>query len=467
METQTAIEESIDFGELVRRLRRGWIVTLGLLLLGGGAGMIFGLANAYREPAVSALRVTFSFPGFERGNYPNGTKFQPDDLRAPDVINDALNRLGMADPGGRMATRIRGALVISAFVSPTLVKERDRLRAAGQPVPALIADEYEISLSLPRNEEPDSRQRELLLTEIVSAYRRKFTRNFAEAPPQFGNAFDALSQADFIEYELVLAKELQTVIRFLEQQSQLAQGFRSMTTGLSFQDLLKQANLFLELKMNDVLGPIYMHGLSKDRDYALLKMDYFIRTLEDQENRLREEEGVITNLLAQTRERPQNYVLTSGKGGTPNPQPLVDQAFLDTLLANDAYNFLVRRALEAGLAVKRIQAQKAQWSERRQRMQSFIQSKGSIQAAALEQTRAALLGLERNYRELMDNVRICLTDFSNQEYSDAIRISMQASTPSHLRGGKLGALIGAATGLALGLGMSLIFLNDRPADAKK
>jgi hypothetical protein len=465
MDNNPPADDSIDFAEIARRVRRGFILVLALLLIGIAAGMIIGLADAYRQPAVTTQRVTFSFAGFERGTYPNGAKFQPDDLRAPDVINDALARLGMADPTGRLATQIRGALVISGVVSPALIKERDRLRVAGQPVPPLIPDEYEMSLTLPRDQAPGLRQRELLVTEIVSAYRRKFRRTFVDVPAEFGNAFAALSAADFIEYELVLTKELQNLVSFLENQSLVAQQFRSPTSGLSFQDLLKQANLFSQIKVNNVLGPIYMHGLSKDRDHALVKMDYFLRTLEDQEQRLREEEAVVANLLDQTRERSQNYVLASKQLNPQSAQPLVDQSLIDTLLANDAYNFLVRRALEAGLAVKRVQAQKNQWTERRQRMQSFIQTKDSGQAAAIEQMQAALRSLEGEYQKLLQEVQTCLTDFSTQEYSDAVRISMQAATPSHLRGGLVGALVGGMTGLFLGLGMSLLGAEPRTRKA--
>lgn len=452
-------DDGIDFAELSKRLRRGLILTVGLTLIGLTLGILATVLGASRQPAVSTLRVTFGFPGFEGGTYPNGAKFQPDDVRAPDVINEAIKRLGLRVEGTDLASKIRGAISISGLVSPNIIKERDRLRAAGQSLPAYIPDEYEVALSLPRNFPVDVRQRELLLSEIINVYLEKFRRTYVELPPEFGNAFSSLRNADFVEYELILTKETLSLSAFLQQQIEKAKQFRSPTNQLSFQDLLKQTELFTQIRLNDVLGLIYINGLSKDREYALVKMDYYMRTLEDQEQRLTQEAEVVTNLLTKTQERSQNYVLATRAQQPQGAQPMLDQGFIDTLLANDAYNFLVREALEAGLAVKRVQSDIAQLEDRRQRMESFTKGEIKDQAAAIASTQTALVELETAYQELLAKVRTTLDDYSRQEFADAIRISMQARTASLLRSLALGALVGLVAGSALGLGLSLL----RPA----
>jgi hypothetical protein len=466
-------DDSIDFAELAARLRRGFLTILGLALLGLSLGLAIGWVATTKRTAISSLRVTFGFPGFERGTYPNGTKFQADDLRAPDIINEAIKRLGIQAATPDVMTKIRGAIGISGFVSANIVKERDRLRAAGQNLPPYFPDEYEISLSLPRNYALDVRQRELLLAEIVNVYLEKFRRNYVLLPPEFGNAFSSLKNADFVEYELVLTKELQGLRAYLEQKTDIdsesqrdskeiraqagaAKQFRSPTNNLSFQDLLKQTELFTQIRLNDVLSQIYVYGLSKDRNYAMVKMDYHLRTLEDQEQRLKEEEMVVANLLSKTQDRAQNYVLATKTQNPQGNQPLMDQGFIDSLLANDAYNFLIRRALDAGLAVKRVQADMARLQQRRQRMESFAKEAGQDQAAAIAKTQTALAELETSYQELLTKVRTVLDDYTRQEYADAVRISMQARTDSIFQSIALAALLGFATGLAFGLGLSLL-----------
>lgn len=454
---ETDYNASATIQDILAQLHKGLMFIIGLTCLGLSAGGLLGLIGSYNSPTNSSLRVTFAFTGFDKGIYPGGTKFSPDDIRAPDVINEAIKKLGIAAPP-QFASTVRGAITISGFVSQNVVKERDRLRAAGQTLQPYFPDEYEVTLSLPRSYSINVRQRELLLTEIINQYLEKFRRTYVELPPQFGNAFESLRNADFVEYEMILNREIQALVSYLAERVNTAKQFRSPATNLSFQDLQREAEFFSQIRLNDVLGVVYINGLSKDRKLALVKMDYYLRTLEDQEQRLQEQERVVTTLLDQTRERSQNYVLAS-KLPQQSLQPLLDQGLIDTLLANDAYNFLVRKALDAGLAVKRVQADKAQLLDRRQRMESFAKGETKDQAEAMATTRTALVELEQNYRDLIGKIRLTLTDFGRQEFGDAIRITMQAQTPSVSSAVLAGTGIGGGIALFASIGLSLLGIS--------
>ncbi|MBE2213408.1 MAG: hypothetical protein IAE82_06015 [Opitutaceae bacterium] len=460
-ETAPLPDDSIDIADLIRRVKRGLPRTLALTLIGVSLGIALTVILLRAQTPVTTLRVAFGFPGAERGAYPNTTKFQPDDVLAPDVINAALQRLGLADSSGELSARLRGSITITGLVSPTIMKERDRLRAAGQQVPPYIPDEYELSLSLPRSHPLDMRQRGLLLTEIVSAYQDKFRRTFVQIPPQFGSAFEQLKNADFVDYELVLNKQMQQVQAYLVQQASQAKQFRSPTSNLSFEDLRRQAELFTQVRMNEVLGLIYLGGLSKDRARAIANMDYQIRILEERELRAKEEESVVTSLLSKTQARAQNYVVAAKSEVPQSPQTILDQGLIDALLANDAYNFLVRRALDAGLAVKAIEAEKALVVERRKRMETFLKSEDADRTAAIARTNEALVSLEKDYRALLENIRVCMEDYARQEYADSVRVTRQAMTKSWLMSIILGAIIGCGIGMPLGLGISLLDLGRR------
>jgi hypothetical protein len=449
-------DDSIDFGELFSRIRRGLVLTLGLTLIGMAVGISLSLITAQKSSAVTTLRATFGFPGFERGTYPNGSKFQSDDIRAPDVVNEAIARLKIDGMSAQISSQIRGAIGVSGIVSPAIIKERDKLRAAGQTVPDYYPDEYEISLSLHRDFTLSIRQRELLLTEIVSVYREKFRRAYVELPQQFDNPFNSLKDADFVEYELILTKEIQSLSGFIKQQELMAKQFRSSTNNLSFKNLHTQVQLFTQVRLNSVLSLIYINGMSIDREYAIVKMEYFLRTLEDQEKRLLQEESVVTSLLEKTQDRSQNYVLATKTQQPQSAQPIIDQGFIDTLLSNDAYNFLVRKALDAGLAAKRVQSEIDQVKERRTRMESFSKGAAKDQAVAIVQVTTALQNLNKIYQDLLVKIRIVMDDYSKQEYANAVRITLQPKTSSLLMSLIFGAGVGFAIGASLGLGLSLI-----------
>jgi hypothetical protein len=462
------LSDGIDLHQILARLFRGLAPTLGFVALGSALGALIFLVASPTTSVTTSMRVFFAFEGFGKSEYPDHSKFQPDDLRAPDVIAEALKRLGL-DTTDDMQTKVQGALNIEGLIPPNVVKERDRLRAAGQTPYTYIPDEYLITLTLPRNAPLDRQQRERLLTEIVSAYQEKFQRTYAEVPLAFGDAFESLHRADFYEYELILNVEIQNIIAFLNQELDRAKSFRSPTTNLSFNDLITQTKLFAQIRLYETLGIIRENGLSRDRGIALVKMDYFLRTLEDQEQKAIEEEKVVDGLLAKSQDRAQNYVLGIKSQATQqrSETPILDQGLIDSLLANDSSNYLVRQALEAGLKVKRIQAEKAQLLERRKDMEAFINRSPENQSALFAQVQKSLNDLELSYNELIINIRKTSADFARQQFANAVRVSMQPVTEGKYRPIALASAVGGFVGLSLGVGLSLvgIYIGERTTGA--
>lgn len=463
-------DDTINLAELLARLRRGLFVTAGLAFLGLVVASLISLVFNEMQPVATSTRVVFSFPGFERGEYPDKSKFQPDDLRAPAVVAEAIRRQGL-DTSSDFQSKIRGAVSIEGIVPPNIIKERDRLRASGQIPPAYVPDEYTVDLSLPRRSALSDQQRNALLNEIVAVYRENFNRTHANVPLAFGSAFTTLRNADFPEYQLILDKEIESITAYLEQlisasglsaqamkATEGASSFRSAMTNMSFKDLLEQTQLFAQIRLNETLGLIHQNGLSKDRSTAIVKMDYYLRVLENQERRAVEEEKVVTGLLAQTQERAQNYVLGVKSQATQpkNESPILDQGLIDSLLANDAYNFLVRRALDSGLKVKQIQAEKARLLELRENMSSFISKNVGDQAQLLIRVGESLKNLETAYNDLVKSIRDTYADFSRQQYGDSVRLSDRVRTPGMIKSMAVAGMVGGFLGLVLGAGLSLL-----------
>jgi len=465
-------DDSINFAEIFKRLLHGLPFIFGLASLGLAIAAIAYLATGSYSIITTSTRVAFSFSGFERGEYPDKSKFQADDLRSPEIVAEALKRQGL-ETNQNSQSSIRTALSIEGIIPDNIVKERDKLRASGQTPRPYVPDEYRLSLSLPRGFPVSPRQRELLLNEIVNCYQEKFTRTYLSLPLNFGKAFESLKDADYFDYELVLGQESQNISSFLGMmagtsprsgESELAtmggasRTFRSARTNLSFSDLQKENQLFTQIRLNETLGLIRQNGLSKDRKIALLKMDYYLKTLSDDENKAAEEEKVVMSLLKQTQERMQNYVLgiKSQSGQQRADSPVVDQGLIDSLLANDANNFLVRRALDASLRTRSIQSEKAIMQDRRNNMETFMKSDYIQKTEALEQFQKSVESLKKVYDQLINDIRLTYEDFQHQQFGDAVRISMQTKTESFYRGLALAGIAGLGVGLAAGFGLSLL-----------
>ncbi len=455
-------EDSIDLRDLFFRLTRGLFQILGLAMIGLATGAIISLYFNRVQPSYTSTRVTFSFPGFERGLYPDSSKFQPDDLRAPIVIGEALRRVGL-DTSSGFQSKIRGALSVDGIVPANIVKERDRLRASGQTPPAYTPDEYVFSLSMSPSVSFPSTQRELLLREIVAVYRENFYRTYGQPPVAFGAVFETLKTSDLAEYELVFNSAIDSMRAYLAQQSEIAKSFRSPSTSYSFKDLTEQTELFTQIQLNEVLALVHQNGLSRNRANAILKMNYHLRLLEERENAALEEEKLVRELLGQVQNRAQNYVLgvKAESGRSRADGTVLDQGLIDSILANDSYSFLLRQTLDAGKKVKQIQSEKSRLISQRDNMKSFLKSDVKDQAAIIEQATAALKTLEATFNTLIENIRKTHADFSQQEYANAIRLSDEVRTPGLLRPLAISSAVGAFIGFALGCGFSLLGIYFR------
>jgi hypothetical protein len=445
-------------------------LTLGLLLIGAVLAGVITSLYVFVQPVTTTTRVVFSFPGFERGEYPDKSKFQADDIRAPAIVAEALRRQNL-ETSTEFQGMIRGAIGVEGIVPPNIVKERDRQRAAGQNVVPYVPDEYIVTLSLRRGTTIGDAQRERLLQEIVSVYSENFNRTFGHTPLAFGTAFETLRSADFPEYEIIFNSEIDSIKYYLVDQigqdpsrvnprepAKGAASFRSPTTNFSFKDLLEQTSLFSQIQLNETLGLIREHGLSRNRATAMTKMNYYLRLLEEREQQALEDEKVVRDLLAQTQARAQNVVL-GVKSAATQPRAdstVIDQGLIDSLLANDAYNFLVRRALDAGLQVKKIQAEKNRLMHLRDNMQSFLESASVDQTTVTRQVETSLKSLEANYTKLIDNIRRTHADYVRQEYGDAIRLSARIHTDGVIKPLALSIALGGILGLALGIGLNLV-----------
>jgi hypothetical protein len=455
-------DDSIDFGELFGRLKRGLPLIAGLVSLGLAITAGAYYASGAFQSVSTTTRVVFSFPGFERGEYPDKSKFFPDDLRSPEIVAEALKRKGL-DTTEATQSKVRAALSIEGIIPDSIIKERDKQRAAGQTPRLYIPDEYTFSLTLERSFPMTQRQRELLLGEIVSVYQEKFVRTYVSLPLNSGKAFEALAGADYFDYELVLRQETQNIDQFLTQISETARAFRSPRSNLSFSDLLKQSQSFTQIRLNEVLGLIRRDGLSRDRGLAMVKMDYYLSTIRDEERLALEQEKVISALLQQTQGREQSYALglKSQTGPQRNDAMVVDQGLVDSLLVNDAYNFLVRRVLEASLKTRKIQSEIAILEERRANMAAFINRNAAESKETMELFNKSLAEITRTYTGLMNEIRVTYEDYQQQQYGNAIRVSMQTKTSSFYRGLAMAGIAGIGIGGALGLGLALLGLAGR------
>ncbi len=100
----TLQDDEISISDIVMKLwrRRGLIVVLPLLSGLIGLIAVLVMASQAQTPAIYYVSLT----GIEKGSYPNGVAFSPQDIKAPEVLTEVAGRMGL-DNSQDLAEAIR------------------------------------------------------------------------------------------------------------------------------------------------------------------------------------------------------------------------------------------------------------------------------------------------------------------------------------------------------------------------
>jgi len=369
-ESSNLKEEYIDLKTIATKIILATPQAIGFACLGLVISVIIFLSYYNFSILNTTTRIVFTFKGSSNGIYPDKSKFSYQDLVASDLIYNALKNEQL-DTSENFKNKIKSAISIEGIISADRVKARDRLIASGQAVPIIIPDEYSLSLNLPRRFPLSLAQRTRLLNSVISSYRAKFERTYAIPPISLGNLSSTLELADYDDFERILSDNSIRIETYLAELNKDAGTFRSGRTKLSFGDLINENQDFNQIYRNKTLGLIHEGNLARDRKSALIKMDYQLYELSNLEKHQIEEEKTTRDYLNEAASHNSSYILgvkSQMLDQHNSNTPVLDKGLVDSLLANDTYSFIMKRALESSLKINDTQVQKLIITENRKRM---------------------------------------------------------------------------------------------------
>jgi hypothetical protein len=113
------------------------------------------------------------------------------------------------------------------------------------------------------------------------------------------------------------------------------------------------------------------------------------------------------------------------------------------------------------LRTRKIQSEIAILEERRTNMEDFLKGNATEKKETMELFNKSLAEITRSYNGLMKDIRVTYEDYQQQQYGNAVRVSMQTKTSSFYRGLAMAVIAGIGIGGALGLGLALLGLAGR------
>lgn len=212
--TETVDPDFVALKELRHLLVRHARLVAGLAALGAAAGLALGLVRQSRHLPGAAVQILV---GVERRAdglvYPDRTRFRTEDLTTPALVREALARSELAQLSAEAAApRLSATPVIPASV----LRERERLRAAGQALTAYFPDEYRLEFRSPASPALDPAQARRFLHELLQAYGDHFRSRTTGFPPALGRLKENFSPVDYDEYPALAAEEATELAAYLK-----------------------------------------------------------------------------------------------------------------------------------------------------------------------------------------------------------------------------------------------------------
>lgn len=453
--------EYVDLYEVLRRLGRALPQILGFGLLGGVVALFLVLAVTRTRPEQVSMRVAFSFAGFERGQYPDGSGFQPDDLRSADLVMDALRSTGVDSPE-KYYSRVRSAITIEGLLPALSKSEADTvtrvlLQNPAQKRSIFVPDEYEVQLAVPEGVPLDAKQARRLLVELISLYTERFHRTYVKQPERYAAALGAsgLQSAEYFEFAELLRTRVGSLRSYLGTLATSDASFRDPVTGYSFNDLIAELDVFAQLQVEDLVTAVGRLGLARDRDRAVSKIEYRRRELTLQERALTDRLQATERLLAALDSREQSYVLGARSQQDPTKPNVIDQNVLDALISNDARNKLVEKASDLGASIADARVQQTRLADQLARIQAGPAAGSAEWEAGVKEIASMLEALEADYQRIVSGIRSTVDARGRQRFADAVRMTRSPKRSKQdlilvagpVMGGLLGAMLGAGLGL--------------------
>jgi len=294
------------------------------------------------------------------------------------------------------------------------------------------------------------------LKTILNGYLQKFHRTYIEDVPPLSNAMLNLKTYDYFDIVSILKVESNAMINFLSLKESTAKGFRSLTTQMTFSDLHTRAENFKKIYIDEIASMVTLYGISKEPSQLLDKMAYKIKQLEQDEQKLLEEEKVAKELIALAQEKRKDYLLTSPMQVGQQAPLQIDEGLISSLVQNDYLNNLMKTALNAGVNARKLSVERQHLIKEMERIRSLElppDRLAEVRRAVDERLELA----EKEYRSLLEDITKTNSDFANQEIRGTVRITQEPTTTTQYKKILLNVVIGAILGLMLGLFYALAY----------
>jgi hypothetical protein len=340
-------EIEIDFMKIFFIIKRHkWLIMSIIVIC-----IIIGEVNILKHTnSVSACKVALTFNGIDKHEYPDGQKFEMNDLIPSDATTEVAKIIQNPDKRKIFEKNPRAFLFVDPYIPIEVQVKANEMKKVEKKTMFFLPNQYYVRFIQKLGGPFDGRERTLILYGLIQTFERRFYDDFVNRPlltVQLSQ--DQNKQSDYIDSFEILNNIANNYMGFLDKKIEVAGYYRSVKTGKSFVDLQTELKNMMDIDLLGVDSLIYYYHLSKYKDFLLTKTQYRVRQMEKEREKKMMESEMANNLLKQVLEKDKSRSTTAMPMGTPSSQIVVDADTIEKLNQKEYLNLLIKRSLESGV----------------------------------------------------------------------------------------------------------------------
>lgn len=456
-------EKEIDFMKIFFMIKRHkWLIMsiVGACIVIGG---IYILINA---SSVSECKVALTFSGIDKHEYPNGKKFEMNDLIPSDAAIQAANVIQNPQKRKIFERNPKSFLFVDPFIPIEVQEKAIEMKKVKKETLYYLPNQYYIRFVQKLAGPISGRERKQILYSLVQSFEHRFYEDYVDRQLlTFELPQTLIKNSDYIDSFDVLNNTTDNYMGFINKRIEIAGYFQSTKTGKSFVDLQTELKNLRDIDLIGVDSLIYYYRLSKYKDFLLTKTQYKIKRMEQAREKKMLETEMVNNLLKQVLEKDKSGANAAMSLGTPNTQIVLDADTIDKLNQKEYLNLLIKRSLESGVESQNLGVDKKYLQEYIELLQKTQGKEVDVVSAKdfvekrLEVIRLELIRIAKAANELNQ-------EFMNSRYSKVIMITEE---PHNLKSYDKSPIVVMVISIFAGIVISFVlaFILDLIYAAKK
>ena len=405
---------TISFGSIFRQMKRYllvWIVLAAVLAM-LTTSFVFLFSGRIVTSSITAL-VSFNYSGIESGKAPDGSTFDVNKIKSPNVIENALDDVGESSS---LSENIRSNISIKGIIPDDALDKISLYQsvysqggsAALDAVNSLLAIGYYPSYYVINFDYAaagitidDGKK---ILDRILENYQDYFFRTYGYNEA-LGSSVVAVDYKDYDYPEAVdvFDSTLDSLKQYVQKLSNDdTTNFRSNETGYTFSDLLTTIDTVKSADLDALSSYITINNITNDKEMLLTYYQYRIEEMERERKVSQSELDSVTNSI---NEYEKDTLLVFGNGnGAENGETTYQQA-------SEKYDELINQKIEIQDSVSRCSQRIEYYKDR---ISAMNENSGTVKVDS-EEVEKELSSLYDKIKDLID-----VTNKTADEYYETV-----------------------------------------------